>query len=211
MLLGGEAAKGRVLDGRHGRLGDDDAAADHGEEVEHAVGHVGGLEGEGHEGGETGVALGAGGAGLAEGVVERVDGLDAVGEGLGGVVGRGVSAEVEVGGGEAEHGVDEEVKLLHMRGLFVEYGEFHWSPTPWERRATSFQTSSPPMGRGGYAVSRKCWKKRRSSMENWPGVDESVPPGLRIGPVDIMAPAMAAAAATGLVRGYSHWRPRRRQ
>lgn len=36
--------------------------------------------------------------------------------------------------------------------------------TSWDIRPTCCHTSHPPMGNDGYAVKRKCWKKRRSSL-----------------------------------------------
>lgn len=104
----GEAAEERVLVGQHGRAGDDVAALDHGEELGHAVGHARGLEGEGKDGAVAGVTLGGGARRGAQGLVERLDGLDAVGQGVRGAV---AAVDGQVGGAEAEHGVHQVVVL----------------------------------------------------------------------------------------------------
>ena len=113
VLLGGKVPKSRRVPeaGHGGGGGNDSAPADHGEELEHAVGHVGGLEGEGHERGEAGVPLGLGSARLVEGLVEGLDGLYAMRECLGGVVRVGGGSEIKMGGCEAKHSMDEEVEL----------------------------------------------------------------------------------------------------
>lgn len=72
----------RLLDLR----GDERAAADHGDEIRHAVAHVGGLEGEGVAGGEEGIRFAVAAVGFGERVVEPFDGLAASDDRHGAVV-----------------------------------------------------------------------------------------------------------------------------
>ena len=104
-----EDAEEGLAEGHGARLADDAAAADHAEELEHALVHAGALEGEGHHGGEARVALGRRRARPRQRLLDRLDGRHAVRQRLAAVV--GAAHQREVRGGEAQHGVDEEVEL----------------------------------------------------------------------------------------------------
>ena len=67
-------------------FGHEGAAAHHGDEIRHAVGHVRGLEGEGVAGGQEGVGFAVASAFLGECFVKAFDGLALVDHGGGAVV-----------------------------------------------------------------------------------------------------------------------------